>query len=346
MDKLRWGMSQNQLVELFRIGQKDGCHVYITNFGAAVVSVWTPDKKGNFGDIVLGYENLQGYEECTESLGVVVGRHANRLGGASFSIDEEVFTLVANDGVNHIHGGVKGFGKVVWDAEFIQGREQKALELSYLSPHGEEGYPGNLQVRVVYDLTKDGKLWIDYWACSDRDTIVNLTNHSYFNLAGQGSILDHQLLIEADFYTPIDEQSLPTGEIRKVEATPFDFRRLKRIGSGIEGDHEQLKFGSGYDHNWVLRDQGQLKKAARVEHQASGRALEVYTTKPGIQFYSGNFLGGFAGKDGIKYENRSGFCLEAQYFPNSIAYPHFPQALLRAGDLYTHSTVYHFTLIK
>lgn len=346
MERYEWGIVQGKPVERFILGQAGKLQMGVTNYGAAIVSLWAPDRKGNLADVVLGYDNLQAYEECTRSLGVIVGRHANRIEGASFTLKGREYHLAANDGPNHIHGGSQGLGKVVWHPTVVQGREGEALELSYFSPHGEEGYPGNLQIRVIYDLTNDGNLWIDYWAQTDQDTVVNLTNHAYFNLAGQGLILDHDLQIFADFFTPMNEQSLPSGEIRFVENTPFDFRTSTPIGARIAEDHDQLLFGQGYDHNWVIRRELRgLNQAARVEHQASGRVLEVFTTKPGIQFYSGNFLDGIVGKGGVSYPKRSGFCLETQYFPNSLRHPHFPSAILRAGETYVHSTIYRFSVL-
>ncbi|NMA60573.1 MAG: galactose mutarotase [Firmicutes bacterium] len=346
MERHDWGVVQGKPVERFILGQAGKIQMGITNYGAAITSLWAPDRQGNLGDVVLGYDSLQAYKECTRSLGVIVGRHANRIEGASFSLNGRTYQLAANNGPNHIHGGPRGFGKAIWRPTVVKGRDGDALQLSYFSPHGEEGYPGNLQVRVTYDLTQEGDLWIDYWAQTDQDTVVNLTNHAYFNLAGYGLILDHKLQLFADFYTPINEQSLPIGEIRMVENTPLDFRTLTPIGAMIDTDHEQLRFGQGYDHNWVIREEKQgLNQAARVEHQASGRVLEVFTTKPGIQFYSGNFLDGIQGKGGISYPKRSGFCLETQYFPNSLRYSHFPSAILQAGEIYAHSTMYRFSVL-
>lgn len=348
MKRSEWGVIEGELVERFVLGQAGGLQVEITNFGAAIVGLWAPDRAGNLADVVLGYDQLQAYVDCTKSLGVIVGRHANRIGGAKFTLNEREYRLATNDGPNHIHGGPWGFGKVVWQPTVVEGRCGEALQLSYFSPHGEEGYPGNLQVQVIYDLTPEGDLWIDYWAQADQDTVVNLTNHAYFNLAGHdsGLILDHDLQLCADFYTPMDEQSLPIGEIRQVENTPLDFRTATPIGLRIDEGHEQLRFGQGYDHNWVLRRaQPGLNKAARVEHGKSGRFLEVWTTKPGLQFYSGNFLDGTKGKGGSSYPRRSGFCLETQYFPNSLLHPHFPSAILKAGETYAHSTIYRFGVL-
>lgn len=340
-----WGKLAGKDVELFTLELGEGCTAQVTNFGAALVSLYAPDNKGKLTDVVLGYDSLEGYVQCTASLGVIVGRHANRIEDASFQLGRRIYQLAKNDGRNHIHGGPTGFGKRVWDAELIKTEHGQGLKLTYHSPDGEEGYPGNLDVEVVYRPNGRGGLVMDYSALSDQDTVVNLTNHAYFNLAGQGtgSILDHELEICADFFTPVNAESLPTGEIWKVEGTPFDFRQKTPVGLRIAEDHEQLKFGSGYDHNWVLRKtEGGLSLAARLEHGATGRVLEVYTTKPGIQFYSGNHLN-TKGKGGVVYGSRSGLCLETQFFPNSLRHSHFPSPIVHAGERYQHTTVYQLS---
>lgn len=318
----------------------------LTNYGAALVSLYALDRRGEASDVVLGYDTLEEYIKDTKHFGVVVGRYANRIAQAQFTLGGKVYKLAANNGRNHLHGGPAGFAKRVWEPEVIPAAAGEALKLSYFSPHGEEGYPGSVQVEVVYSATGTGGLRIDYSATADQDTVLNLTNHAYFNLAGQGQglILDHELELYADFFTPTDAESLPTGEILRVEGTPFDFRTKTPIGARIEAEHEQLRFGKGYDHNWVIRreDWG-LARAARVEHPASGRVLEVLTTKPGIQFYSGNYLDGVLGKGGARYGRRSGFCLETQYFPNSPRHLHFPSPILRAGERYEHTTIYQFS---
>lgn len=347
MEKKLWGTLDGKDVELFSLDLGQGCRAEITNFGAAVVSLFTPDKNGQLADVVLGYDSLEGYKKCSKSLGVIVGRHANRIQGAQFTLGDQTYKLTANVGNNHLHGGPGGFGRLVWDPEIIEVDNKKALKLKLFSPHGDEGYPGNLHVEVIYSGTGSGGLQMDYWARGDQDTVVNLTNHAYFNLAGQGTglILDHELRLNADFFTPMNNESLTTGEIRKVEGTPLDFRTKKLIGDGIEAQHEQISFGSGYDFNWVLNRKGAgLEKAARVEHGPTGRVLEVLTTKPGIQFYSGNFLDD-VGKGGALYPKWSGFCLETQFFPNSLRYSHFPSPVLKAGDVYKHSTIYQFSTL-
>ncbi len=342
MKRATWGSVQGKTIELFSLDLGLGYQAEITNFGGAIVSVHAPDNTGNAGNVVLGYPDLQGYIDCTQSLGVLVGRHANRIEGAQFTLGDVTYQLAANDGRNHIHGGPGGFGKVVWQPKIVETKYGPGLLLSYFSPHGEEGYPGNLQVDVTYAPTSSkGALAIHYQAVGDQDTVVSMTNHAYFNLAGAGStsILDHELQIEGSFFTASDSENLATGEILKVEGTPLDFRRLTPIGKGIESEHEQIVMAGGYDHNWIINTAGpRLRKAARMEHPPTGRVLEVWTTKPGIQFYSGNHL------SGPLHPWRSGFCLETQYFPNSLRFPHFPSVILPAGTRYEHTTIYDFSL--
>lgn len=339
MERKPWGSLQGQEVELFKLDLGGGSHAEITNFGGALVRLFVPDREGVLGNVILGYDSLEDYVACTKSLGILVGRHANRIEDAEFTLGDTTYKLNANEGRNHIHGGPGGFGKVIWEPEVVETEYGLALRLRYFSPHLEEGYPGNLQVEVTYaPAPGQGGLRIDYLATSDQTTVVNLTNHAYFNLAGgNGTILDHKLQLDADFFTPITPEGLPTGEILKVAGTPFDFRQKTPIGQGIGADHEQIRAGQGYDHNWIINglDKG-LKRAARVEEESSGRMMEVWTTKPGIQFYSGNFL------DSERHPKRSGFCLETQFFPNSLRYAHFPRAILEAGERYEHTTIYDF----
>lgn len=341
MKRIAWGSVQGKTVELFSLDLGLGYQAQITNFGGAIVSVHAPDQAGNVANVVLGYPDLQGYLDCTQSLGVLVGRHANRIEDAQFTIGDVRYQLAANDGRNHIHGGPGGFGKVVWQPKIVETASGPGLQLSYFSPHGEEGYPGNLQVEVTYAPTKGGGgLSMHYLAEADQDTVVSMTNHAYFNLAGADStnILDHEVQIEGDFFTASDSENLTTGEIFKVAGTPFDFRKLTPIGQGIDAEDEQILNAGGYDHNWIINTVGPgLRKAARVEHPSTGRVLEVWTTKPGIQFYSGNHL------SGPLHPWRSGFCLEAQYFPNSLRFPHFPSVILPAGTRYEHTTIYDFS---
>ncbi|MCK9524934.1 MAG: galactose mutarotase [Limnochordia bacterium] len=340
MQRRTWGNLQGQTVELFTLDLGKGSLAEITNYGGALVRLSVPDRHGVLGDVVLGYHTLEDYVACTKSLGILVGRHANRIENAEFTLGDTTYKLAANDGRNHLHGGPGGFGKVIWDPQVVETEFGPGLQLSYFSPHGEEGYPGNLQVEVTYAPTGNAGLRIDYRATTDQDTVVNLTNHAYFNLAGQGStsIFDHELQLEADFFTPINFECLPTGEILRVAGTPLDFRHKKTIGQDIEADHAQIRSGQGFDHNWIINGlQPGLKRAARVEHPSTGRVMEVWTTQPGIQFYSGNFL------DGTPHPRRSGFCLETQFFPNSLRFAHFPRAILSAGRRYEHTTIYAFS---
>lgn len=349
MERKLWGNHGGVDIELFALELGQGRVAQITNFGGALVSLFAPDRHGVLDDVVLGYDSLEGYQSCTKSLGILVGRHANRIEGAEFTLNEVNYKLTANNGRNHLHGGPGGFGKVVWTPRIIPTAYGKGLELKYFSPDGEEGYPGNLKVTVTYRPSERGGLCMDYQAETDQDTVVNLTNHAYFNLAGQdqGLILDHELEIAADFFTPINGECLPIGEILNVEGTPLDFRTKTPVSQGINVDHGQIKAGQGYDHNWVLRRQGRgLELAARMADPLTGRVLEVLTTKPGVQFYSGNFLDeSVIGKGGVSYPSRSGFCLETQFFPNSLRFSHFPSAVLRAGERYEHSTIYDFSVL-
>ncbi|NLL47253.1 MAG: galactose mutarotase [Firmicutes bacterium] len=339
MERKPWGTLQGQEIERFTLDLGGGARAEITNFGGALVRLFVPDREGNLDNVVLGYENLEEYVACTQSMGILVGRHANRIEDAKFTLGDTTYQLAANDGRNHLHGGPGGFGKVIWEPEIVETEFGSALKLSYLSPDGEEGYPGNLQVEVTYSPAPgQGGLCIHYVATSDQTTVVNLTNHAYFDLTGgSGSILDHKLQLDADFFTPINSEGIPTGEIHKVAGTPLDFRKMTPMGQGIDADHEQIRAGKGYDHNWIINGlEDGLKRAARVEEPTTGRMMEVWTTKPGIQFYSGNFL------KGEPHAYRSGFCLETQFFPNSLRFAHFPRAILPAGERYEHTTIYDF----
>jgi aldose 1-epimerase len=331
--------------ELFTLS-RGSLAVSVTNWGGHIVSILAPDRAGTVADVTLGYKDLAGYVGDTFYLGCLVGRYANRIAKGDFTLEGKRYTLARNNGPNALHGGPTGFQKRLWDARVTKGGE--AVELSYVSKDGEEGYPGTLTATVVYSLTADSGLRIDYKATTDRTTIVNLTNHAYFNLAGEGSgdILGHEMQIEADAFTPVDATLIPTGEVRKVDGTPFDFRRPVAIGARIGAADEQMKAGGGYDMNYALRGQaGTLRLAARVTEPKSGRVLEMMTTEPGVQFYSGNFLDGTAaGKSGKAYGLRSGFCLEAQHFPDSPNQPKFPSPVLRPGETYTQTTIYRFLI--
>jgi aldose 1-epimerase len=340
-------MADGQTIDLYTLTNKNGMEASIINYGGRVVTLKTPDRDGRLDDVVLGFDNLEGYQGENPYFGALIGRYGNRIGKASFTLDGVLYKLPANNGPNTLHGGPKGFDKAVWQARDVSDGQSQRVQLTYLSKDGEEGFPGNLTATVVYTLTANNELRIDYRATTDKDTVVNLTNHSYFNLQGQGvgDILGHEVTLNADAFTPVDKELIPTGEIRGVEGTPFDFRKPVAIGARINQNDEQLKFGRGYDHNFVLRGGGgTLTPAARVYEPKTGRVMEVLTTEPGIQFYSGNFLDGtLHGKGGKVYPLRSGLCLETQHFPDSPNKPGFPSTVLRPGAEYQTTTVYRFS---
>jgi aldose 1-epimerase len=333
-------------VSLYVLENEQGTVAEITNYGGKVVSLWLPDKSGNYEDVVLGHENIDDFLNAKEKyFGALIGRYGNRIAHGKFTLDGKEYTLATNNGANSLHGGNKGFDAVVWDAKQV---DAQTLELTYLSKDGEEGYPGNLSVRVLYQLTDANELKIEYWATTDQSTVVNLTHHSFFNLhgAGNGTINDHLLQIHAAHYTPVDAGLIPTGEIAAVEGTPFDFQELKPIGAELEVKNQQLDYGMGYDHNFVLEQNGEgLNYAAKVVEPTSGRAMEVYTNEPGLQFYGGNFLdGSIVGKEGKAYEFRTAFCLETQHFPDSPNQPDFPSTRLDPGEEYYSICVYKFSV--
>jgi len=347
ISKEDYGISlEGMPVKLYTLTNAGGMQVKITDFGGTVVSIVVKDRDGNFDDVVLGYDSLEGYMNDTAYFGGIIGRFCNRIGNARFTLDGVEYILAQNNADNHLHGGIKGFNKVVWDTEEVRGDDFVGLTLSYLSPDGEENYPGNLRVKVTYMLTDCDELKIEYRAETDKKTILNLTNHSYFNLAGAGAgnILGHELMLNAERFTPINDRLIPTGELRTVEGTPLDFRQPTAIGARINQEYEQLILGGGYDHNWVLNSSDRpLTLAARVYEPTTGRILEVETTQPGIQFYSGNFLDGSAtGKGGYIYNHRYGFCLETQHFPDSPNRPEFPLTVLKPGEQYTETTIFRF----
>jgi aldose 1-epimerase len=339
--------AEGETVELYTLTNANGIEAKITTYGGIVVSLRVPDRKGALDDVVLGFETLDGYLKGHPYFGAIIGRYGNRIGKGRFVLNGVEYKLATNNGEHHLHGGVKGFDKVVWKAKPVTGRDKVGVELTYLSKDGEEGYPGNVSVKVVYTLTNNNELRVESVATTDKDTLVNLTYHSYFNLAGQGNgdILGHELVINADRFTPVDAGLVPTGELRSVRGTPFDFTLSTAIGARINQDEEQLKFGRGYDHNWVLNGiSGRLRLAARVFEPTTGRVLEVGTTEPGLQFYAGNFLdGSLTGKGGKVYGHRSGFCLEPQHFPDSPNKPGFPPTVLKKGKKYQTTTVYRFS---
>jgi aldose 1-epimerase len=335
-------------IDLYTLTNRNGIEAAITNFGGTLVSLKVPDRNGNKADVVLGYDSCKGYADDKFYFGGLIGRCANRIALGQFKLAGVTYVLARNNGENHLHGGAKGFNKVVWQATDLSRGGSSALRLDYFSQDGEEGYPGNLKVCVVYSLTDQNELRIDYTATSDRETIINLTSHPYFNLAGEGagSILRHELALFADKYTPIGPTLIPTGELRSVQGTPFDFRQAAAIGARIGQADQQLALGNGYDHNWILNNspEGKLKLAAQVYEPAHGRVLEVFTTEPGIQFYSGNWLDGTAlGKRNRTYNRHDGFCLETQHFPDAPNRPEFPSTVLKPGGSYRSTTVYRFS---
>jgi aldose 1-epimerase len=338
--------ADGKTVNIYTLKNSKGMEVKITNFGGIVVSISVPDKNGKFDDVVLGFDSLKSYENIHPYFGAIIGRYGNRIGNAKFTLEGTDYTLPKNDNENTLHGGLKGFDKAVWNAE--EGKNGNSLILTYTSKDGEEGFPGNLNAKVIYTITDSNELKIEYSATTDKTTVINLTNHSYFNLAGAGNgdILSHEIMIDANRFTPIDKGFIPTGEYKNVGGTPFNFSQPTEIGAKIDQKDDQLIFGKGYDHNFVLnKTDNSLTLCARVSEPTSGRVLEVYTTEPGVQFYTGNFLDGTnIGKSGKKYNHRYGFCLETQHFPDSPNKPEFPSTKLKPGDTYRSSTVYKFSV--
>jgi len=333
-------------VDLYTITNENGVTAKFTNYGAILVSFIVPDSNGNMTDIVLGYDELEKYFINGPNFGATIGRHANRIGGAAFELNGQNYVLDKNDGNNNLHGGFDGYHKRVWNGKAFKNDTGQVMEFSYHSPDGDQGFPGNLDVTVTYTLTADNQIIIDYFATTDKDTIVNLTNHSYFNLAGHdsGTVLDQKVWIDADQFTIADKESIPTGEIEQVKGTPMDFTSLKPIGEDIESDYQQIVWGQGFDHNWVLKTKpGNFGLVAKMIDDKSGIIMEVYTDMEGIQFYSGNFLDGTdIGKGGVSYIKRSGACFETQYYPNGVNRKNFPQPVLKVGEEYKFRTIYKF----
>jgi aldose 1-epimerase len=335
-------------MESYCIKNKNGLEAHIIEYGARVVRLLVPDRNGKLEDVVLGYDSLEAYQKSNEKYyGATIGRYGNRIGKAQFSLEGKTYNLLKNNGDNSLHGGKKGFHNVFWEAEQL---DNSTLELTYFSVEGEDGFPGNVTTKVTYTLTDDNELKVEYSANTDQVTILNLTHHSFFNLSGDLSktINQHELQILADFYTPVDSQLIPTGEIALVAGTPFDFTQPTLIGKRIEEDNEQLLFGKGYDHNWVLKTDNtdELVLAACISEKDSGRMMEVLTNEPGIQFYGGNFLNGSdIGKNNVPYNYRTAFCLETQHFPDSPNQPAFPSTVLKPGDTYKSICIYRFKTI-
>jgi aldose 1-epimerase len=340
-----FGSVDGRAITLYTLTNSHGMEVRAMNYGGIIVSIRVPDRNGQFADVVLGHESVEGYRPNPPYFGAIVGRYANRIANGTFKLDGETYSLPKNDGPNTLHGGTTGFDKVVWDAEPLKGRSGVAF--SYFSQNGQDGFPGNLRVKVTYTLTNANALEIDYEATTDKATPINLSNHSYFNLKGEGNgdILDHEIMINADRFTPVDKNLIPTGELRPVKGTPFDFTQPTKIGARIDDNYDQLVLGHGYDHNFVInRNGGGLVLAARVYEPTTGRTLEVSTTQPGVQFYTGNFLDGtITGKQGHVYKRRYGFCLETQHFPDSPNHPSFPNTILRPGETFREKTVFKFS---
>jgi aldose 1-epimerase len=335
-----------QAVSLFTLRNSKGAEARISNYGGLVVSLKVPDRNGKLGDVVLGYDKLSDYIKDSPYFGALIGRYGNRIAKGKFTLDGKEYSLATNNYPNSLHGGLKGFDKVVWTPQVIASTEGPTLALTYVSKDGDQGYPGTLTVKAVYTLTEDNALKLQYTATTDKDTVVNLTQHSYFNLAGQGTILDHVVEIPASKFTPVDSTLIPTGELKPVDGTPFDFRTPTAIGSRINVQDEQLKFGKGYDHNFVLdKPMGELGLCGRVYEPQSGRVLEVFSTEPGLQFYSGNFLDGSnVGKGGQVYNFRNGFCMEPQHFPDSPNQPNFPSVVLKPGQTYKNTIIFKFSV--
>lgn len=333
---------------LFTLTNANGMLVKITNFGGIITEIHVPDNQGVFANVNLGFDNFEGYlQDGVPYLGALIGRYGNRIAHGKFTVDGTTYSLATNNGNNHLHGGLLGFDKVVWNAETFETSTSVGITLSYLSVDGDQGYPGNLPVTVVYELTNDNEIVVKYHATTDKPTPINLTQHAYFNLAGKGDVLGHEVMINADRFTAINEEAIPTGDLPLVANTPFDFRAPRLIGDRINDDDQQLKNGSGYDHNFVLNKSSdkELSLAARVVEKKSGRMLEVFTQEPGVQFYTGNWMDGSLKGAGWDYARRSGFCLEPQHFPDSPNQPKFPNTILRPGEKYTSVMSYKFSVV-
>jgi len=335
-------------VTLATLRNANGIELDVISYGGIITRMLVPDARGRPGDIVLGLDTLEAYVSSTPYFGAIIGRYGNRIANGRFALDGQTYQLDTNNGQNHLHGGVEGFDRKNWGMEPFVTENSAGVVLTLISPDGDQGYPGQLQTRVIYELSNENELDMQFSATTDKPTIVNLTQHSYFNLAGSGDVLGHEMMITARRFTPVVEGMIPTGELRPVDGTPFDFRQSKPIGRDIQADNEQLKLGLGYDHNFVLKDEGsdELVLAARVTEPTSGRVLEVLTVEPGVQFYSGNFLDETLQGKGKTYHQRSGFCLEPQHFPDSPNQPGFPSTVLLPEDTYTSRIVYRFSTTR
>jgi aldose 1-epimerase len=338
-------MPDGHAVTLYTVRNQQGMEMGVINYGGIIVSLTAPDKAGNYSDVVLGFDSLSQYIKSNPYFGALIGRYGNRIAKGKFKIDNVEYSLPVNNGVNSLHGGTQGFDKVFWDITVQP--DSSSLKLTYRAADGEQGYPGNLQAEVIYTLTDQNELKVEYSATTDKKTVINLTQHTYFNLSGDANkdILEHQLMLQSEQYLPVDKGLIPTGELRNVAGTPFDFKTLTVVGSRINEKDEQLALGGGYDHCWILTgSDGTLRKIGELYEPTSGRLVEVSTTEPGIQFYTGNFLDGtLKGKEGVVYKYRSGLCLETQHYPDSPNQASFPSTLLNPGDTYKTKTVYKFT---
>lgn len=334
-------------VEIFTLRNASGMTARIMTYGGIVQSLIVPDKNGNFGDVVLGYDTLDGYLTNSPYFGALIGRYGNRIAKGHFTLDGVTYTLATNNGPNSLHGGIKGFDKMVWKVVRAEDTPKgPQLELSYMSPDGEEGYPGTLEVTALYSITPDNGLRLDYTATTDKNTVVNLTQHSYFNLSGHGDVLGYQVYINAGQFTPVDSTLIPTGELEPVAGTPFDFRTPTTLGARVNADNEQIKFGGGIDHNWVINHPiGELGLDATVTDPVSGRVLTVLSTEPGLQFYTGNFLDGkIMGKGGLVYQHRDAIVMEPQHYPDSPNHNNFPTVVLHPGETYRNTIIYRFSV--
>lgn len=344
-------LPSGQAVTEYTFANGNGMEVKIMDFGGIITSLKVPDRHGNVGDVVLGFDNLQDYLKEHPYFGALIGRYGNRIAKGKFTLDGKEYDLAVNNGENHLHGGLKGFDKVMWTAEIVEGERTAGLKLNYLSKDMEEGYPGNLDVEVVYTISENNEIKVDYKATTDKTTVVNLTQHTYFNLEGKGSenILNHEIMIKSSDFIPVDAGLIPTGELMPVAGTPFDFSKLTKVGEGINDDNAQIKIGGGYDHCWVLNKSGEntLDWVIKVVDPSSGRVMEMATTEPGVQFYSGNFLDGtLTGKDNITYPHRYAMCFETEHYPDSPNQPQFLSTVLHPGEEYKSTTIFKFSTIE
>lgn len=349
--KTKFGETKDgKVAYLYTLKNGNGMKAIISDFGAVLQALWIPFPDGTIKDVVLGFDSIEGYVENDPGFGAVIGRHANRIGNAEFVLNGKRYLLEKNDGENNLHSNPNGYHRRLWDAEICESELGESVAFHLFSPDGDQGFPGNLNVTVTYTLTEENSLMIHYYASGDQDTVVNMTNHSYFNLSGhnEGGAVDQKVQILADYYTRADAASIPTGEILSVEGTPMDFNELKRIGDEIDSDYEATQLGNGYDHNWVLNGtSGDFRKVAVLVDDRSGMTMEVHTDLPGIQFYTGNFLdGSLKGKDGCTYEKRAGVCFETQYYPDSVNHMNFPSPILKAGEEYNTTTVFCFVPLE